>query len=168
MSCQGNPLFSVTKDQELFEAYNREIYELYYHPVDIYRLNYTTSTVDRFYHEDVNYTIPETPSYSLPGYVNVSDNGLAALHKAGQQIERQLFLYFSITLMKATLEELGLNGYTDVPTDGDVVKIQDLFWDIITVDPEGYHSNQRRFPFDYQCLIQPWRRDLRRPRKKKR
>jgi len=163
------PLFSWTSDRELMEQYNAEIYGLYFHMVEVYKLQFKTGTHDDIYHEDVNFDIADTPSYEAPGYINVSDNGLATLTKAGQQIDRQLALYFSRKSVETILVAAGLDRYDDVPNDGDVVKIQDVLWEVITVDPEGYHMNDRRYPFDMQILIKPWDRDaVPRPRRRRR
>lgn len=138
------------------EQINKEMYQLYMHKIPVYKLSFRTDTVDYLYHEDVNRDIPATPTYWVEAFVNVADNGLAALYKMGQQLDRQLWLYMSRKGLEDTLLGLGMDKYGDVPTDGDVVKIQDLFWTVITVDPEGYHMNDSRFPFDFQCNIVPW------------
>jgi hypothetical protein len=140
------------------EGINKELYELYFQKIEVYKLNFRTATKNDLYHEDQNRDIPDTPTYRVEAYVNVADNGIAALYKQGQQIDRQLWLYFSRKGLEDTLLGLGLDKYRDVPTDGDVVKIQDTLWEVITVDPEGYHMNDRRFPFDFQCNIVPWQR----------
>lgn len=134
------------------------MYELYFQKIAVYKLNFRTATKNDLYHEDQNRDIPDDPTYTVEAYINVADNGIASLYKQGQQIDRQLWLYFSRKGLEDALVELGLNKYRDVPTDGDVVKIQDTLWEIITVDPEGYHMNDRRFPFDFQCNIVPWQR----------
>jgi len=140
------------------EAINKEMYQLYFHKVDVFKLSFRTETSNDMYHEDINRDIPDTPTYRVEAQINVSDNGLAALYKQGQQIERQLYLYISRKLLEDTLVAAGLDRYRDVPTDGDVVKIQDGLWEVVTVDPEGYHMNARRYPFDFQAFIVPWQR----------
>jgi len=150
------PVFGAEKDRKFMEALNKEMYQLYMHKIEVYKLNFRTEDVDYLYHEDINRDIPDTPAYILEAFVNVADNGLAALYKQGQQLDRQLWLYFSHKGLEDELTRLGMDKYEDVPTDGDVVKIQDMYWTVITVDPEGYHMNQSRFPFDYQCNIVPW------------
>jgi hypothetical protein len=149
-------LFSCEKDRKLLESINKEMYSLYFQKVDVYKLHFRTSTADDLYHEDINRDIPTAPTYSVEAYVNVADNGVAALYKQGQQLDRQLWLYFSRKGLEDALTALGLDKYHDVPTDGDAVRIQDLLWEVITVDPEGYHMNDNRFPFDFQCNIVPW------------
>ena len=150
------PTFSRSNDRELMERYNKEIYQLYFHEVKVYKLSYQTETVDRLYHEDVNFDIENTPNYLVAGYINVSDNGMANLKKAGQEIDRTLILHISRKLIEDTLFIAGMDKYKDVPTDGDVVEIQDMLWEVITVDPEGYHTNERRHPFDLNILLEPW------------
>lgn len=149
-------LFSSSADLKFMEGVNKEMYGLYFQKIDVYKLNFRTETKNDLYHEDQNRDIPDDPTYTVEAYVNVSDNGIASLYKQGQQIDRQLWLYFSRKGLEDTLTGLGLDKYRDVPTDGDVVQIQDSLWEVITVDPEGYHMNDRRFPFDFQCNIVPW------------
>jgi hypothetical protein len=151
-------LFGATKDRKLLEQINKEMYELYMHKVEVYKLHSRTETVNYIYHEDINMDIMDAPSYQVEAHCNVSDNGIAALYKQGQQIERQLWLYMSRKGLEDTLQLLGFDKYRDVPTDGDVVRIQDSYWEIITADPEGFHMNDRRFPFDFQFNIVPWKR----------
>jgi len=153
-------LFACEQDRKFLEGVNAEMYELYMQKIDVYKLHFRTGTSNDVYHEDVNRDIPDNPTYRVEAYVNVADNGIASLYKQGQQIDRQLWLYFSRKLMENVLSEMGLDKYGDVPTDGDVVRIQDTFWEIITVDPEGFHMNDRRFPFDYQANIVPWQRSV--------
>lgn len=150
------PLFGAEKDRKLMEQLNKEMYQLYMHKIEVYKLNFRTDSVNYIYHEDIHRDIPSTPSYYIEAFVNVADNGLASLYKQGQQLDRQLWLYMSRKLLEDTLLGLGFDKYGDVPTDGDVVKIQDMYWTVITVDPEGYHMNDSRFPFDFQCNIVPW------------
>ena len=150
------PLFGAEKDRKLLEQINKEMYQLYMRKVAVYKLHFRTSTVDYLYHEDVNRDIPDEPTYHVEAYVNVADNGLAALYKMGQQLDRQLWLYMSRKGLEDTLKGLGMDPWGDVPTDGDVVEIQHMKWTVITVDPEGYHMNDRNFPFDFQCNIVPW------------
>lgn len=152
------PLFSCPKDLSFMEKVNAEMYELYFHKIPVYKLNFRTGTHNDLYHEDVNRDIKNVPTYYVEAYVNVADNGIASLYKQGQQIDRQLWLYFSRKKLEDVLVAGGFDKYRDVPTDGDVVKIQDLLWTIVTVDPEGFHMNDRRFPFDFQANIVPWER----------
>ncbi len=152
-------LFTDPVDHELMQSFNMEMYQLYFQKVLIWKLRYRTPTYDDLYGEDINYDIDEIPTFTIPGYVNVSDNGVATLKKAGQEIERTFYLYFSRKLVEDTLLLAGFDKYDDVPTDGDVVRIQDLWWEIITADPSGYHMNDRQFPFDMECPIIPWKRD---------
>ena len=95
---------------------------------------------------------------SLPSEITgVSKGGAGAVAyivSAGNGLES--FIYREID----RLSEMGLDKYGDVPTDGDVVRIQDTFWEVITVDPEGFHMNDRRYPFDYQANIVPWQRSV--------
>jgi hypothetical protein len=151
-------LFGATKDRKLMEQLNKEMYELYMHKIEVYKLNFRTETYSDFYHEDINRDITDAPSYMVEAHCNVADNGIAALYKQGQQIDRQLWLYMSRKGLEDTLKLLGFDMYRDVPTDGDVVRIQDTYWEIITADPEGFHMNDRRYPFDYQYNIVPWER----------
>lgn len=163
------PLFSWAGDRELLERVNKEIYGLYFHLVDVYKLEFMTETVDDIYHEDINTDIPATPNYSVPGYINVTDQGISELAKAGQHVNKQLSLFFSRKALEDTLLIAGMNIHKDVPNDGDVVTIQDLWWEVITRDAADYHMNDRRFPFDYQFLIRPWDREaIRRPRRRRR
>lgn len=149
-------LFNVEKDRKFLEQINKEMYQLYMNKIAVYKLRFRTDTVDYIYHEDINRDIPDTPTYYVEGYTSVTDNGLAALYKQGQQLDRQLWLYFSRKGMEDELLRLGMDKYEDVPTDGDVVRIQEMYWTVVTVDPEGYHMNQPNFPFDFQCNIIPW------------
>ncbi|MCG8430048.1 MAG: hypothetical protein MJA29_02600, partial [Candidatus Omnitrophica bacterium] len=137
---------------------NKEMYALYMHKIDVFKLNFRTGTHDLLYHEDINRDIKDAPTYRVEAHCNVADNGIASLYKQGQQIDRQLWLYFSRKGLEDALKTQGFDEYRDVPTDGDVVKIQDTYWEIITVDPEGFHMNDRRFPFDFQANIVPWQR----------
>lgn len=150
------PLFDAEKDRKLLEQINKEMYNLYMHKIAVYKIISRTATVDYLYHEDINRDIPDTPSYYVEAFVNVADNGLAALYKMGQQLDRQLWLYMSRKGLEDTLLGLGLDRYQDVPTDGDVVEIQQMYWTVITADPEGYHMNFSNFPFDFQFNIVPW------------
>ena len=134
----------------------KEMYELYMHKIKVYKLSFRTETFDILYHEDINRDIPEDATYSVPGYVEVSDPGQANLYKMGQQLDRTLMVFMSRKAVEDELAALGLDRYRDVPTDGDVMWIQDLFWEVTTVDPKGFHMNDRRFPFDFQFLITPW------------
>jgi hypothetical protein len=152
------PLFTCEQDRKFLERINAEMYQLYFHKIDVFKLHFRTETKNDVYHEDVNRDIPSQPTYRVEAYCNVADNGIASLYKQGQQIERQLWLYFSRKLLEDVLSSMGLDKYGDVPTDGDVVRLQDTLWEIITVDPEGFHMNDRRFPFDYQANIVPWQR----------
>lgn len=138
------------------EKINAEMYELYMHKIPVYKLNFRTASKDDVYHEDVNRDIKDVPTYYIEAYVNVTDNGIASLYKQGQQLDRQLWVYVSRKKLEDVLTAAGFDSGHDVPTDGDVVKIQDLLWEVITVDPEGYHMNDRRFPFDFQFNVVPW------------
>lgn len=164
------PLFSWDGDRHLLERVNKEIYGLYYHLVEVYKLQFMTETVDNIYHEDINTDIPDAPTYRVPGYVNVSDTGLMGeITKAGQNTTRQLALFFSRKSLEDTLLIAGMDIYEDVPGDGDVVTIQGYWWEVISVDPADYHMNDRDFPFDFQVLIRPWDRDdIKRPRRRRR
>lgn len=153
------PLFSWASDLDFVEQANTEVYRLYYQPIKVWKLSYTTSTVDRLYHEDINMDISDSPSYVVQGYIDVSDNGLATLRKAGQEIAVERFAYFSRKLIEDTLSELGFDPLADVPTGGDVLEIQGVLWEVIAVDPVGFHMNDRMYPTDLQAFIRPWRRD---------
>ncbi len=134
------------------------MYQLYMQKIDVYKLHFRTETFDLLYHEDLNRDIEEEPTYSVAGYANVADNGTANLYKQGQQLDRMLFVYMGRKDLEDALLGLGLDKYRDVPTDGDVIRLQDGFWEVITVDPEGYHMNDRNHPFDFQFLVVPWQR----------
>ena len=152
------PLFSCTKDRKLLEQINKEMYQLYMHKIEVYKLNFRTETFDLLYHEDLNRDIKADPTYEVAGYCDVTDNGIASLYKQGQQLDRALFVYMSRKALEDVLLGLGMDKYRDVPTDGDVIRLQDGFWEVITVDPEGYHMNDRRYPFDFQFAVVPWQR----------
>lgn len=152
------PLFASTKDRKLLEQVNKEMYQLYMHQMDVYKLSFRTGTEVYLYHEDVHRDIPNAVTYSIEAYVDVTDNGIAALYKQGQQLDRQLYVYTSRKGLEDLLKGLSLDPYRDVPTDGDVVRIQDGLWEVMTVDPEGYHMNDRRYPFDFQFFIAPLQR----------
>lgn len=152
------PLFGSTKDRKLLEQLNKEMYELYMHEVEVFKLHFHTGTENILYHEDINRDILSTATYIIPGYCDVSDNGLAALYKQGQQLDRQIFLYFSRKLLEDHLKTLGMDYYSDVPKDGDVVRIQTVYWEVMNSDPTGFHMNHRDYPFDFQCNIVPWQR----------
>lgn len=150
------PVFSCPKDLAFMEGVNAEMYELYMRKIPVWKLNFRTATKNDLYHEDVNRDIPDEATYEVEGYVNVADNGIAALYKQGQQLDRQLWVYMSRKKLEDVLTLAGLDKYRDVPTDGDVIKIQDGLWEVITVDPEGYHMNDRTAPFDFQFNVVPW------------
>lgn len=150
------PLFDHAKDRKLLEQVNKEMYELYMHKVKVYKLISRTETWDDIYHEDINLDTAADATYEIPAYADVNDNGMANLYKQGQQLDRQLFLYMSRKGLEDVLTLAGFDKYRDVPTDGDVVMVQNMLWEVITVDPEGYHMNFRDFPFDFQCAIVPW------------
>lgn len=154
----GLPLFGSTKDRKLMEQFNKEMYELYMHDVAVYKLNFHTGTENILYHEDINRDIPTTPTYIIHGYSDVTDNGLAALYKQGQKLDRQIFLYFSRKLLEDYLKSKGWDLYDYTPADGDVVNVQGYLWEVMNADPEGFHMNQRDYPFDYQFNIVPWQR----------
>lgn len=140
------------------EQINKEMYELYMHQMDVYKLNFRTGSETYVYHEDVHRELPAEVSYTIEAYVDVTDNGMAVLYKQGQQLDRRLYVYTSRKGLEDVLKSLNLDYYRDVPTDGDVVRIQDGLWEVITVDPEGYHMNDNRYPFDFQFLITPLQR----------
>jgi len=140
------------------EQLNKEIYELFMHDVEVYKLHFHTETENVLYHEDINRDILDTPTYIVHGYSDVSDNGLVALYKQGPQQDRQIFLYFSRKLLEDHLKSLGLDYYQDIPVAGDVVRIQESYWEVMNSDPEGFHMNFRNFPFDLQYNIVPWQR----------
>ena len=150
--------FGCTKDRNLMEQIGKEMYELYMRKVSVYKLNFRTDTFDILYHEDVNRDIEEDPTYEVPGYADVTDNGMANLYKQGQQLDRGLMIYMSRKALEDVLIGLGLDQYRDVPTDGDVIMLQDVLWEVITVDPTGYHMNDRDYPFDFQFAVTPWLR----------
>jgi hypothetical protein len=152
------PLFAATKDRKLMEQINKEMYQLYMHQMDVYKLSFRTGTQTYLYHEDIHREMLDEPSYAIEAYVDVTDNGLAALYKQGQQLDRQLFVYTSRKGLEDVLKGLNLDYHRDVPTDGDIVRIQDGLWEVMTVDPEGYHMNDRRYPFDFQFMIVPLQR----------
>jgi len=62
-------------------------------------------------------------------------------------------LYFSRKLLEDHLKSLGLDYYQDIPVAGDVVRIQESYWEVMNSDPEGFHMNFRNFPFDLQYNI---------------
>lgn len=134
------------------QSLNKELYKLYFQEVSVYLVR-ATATYDDFYHEDVGRTRPATPTYTCPGYINVSDNGMVALYKGGLQLERRLTVYFSRSLLEETLRNHKLDIYKDIPDDGDVLRIQNVWFKIITVDPEGYHAVERDFPYDYAVSV---------------
>jgi hypothetical protein len=141
-------------ERRLMEGFNAEVYKLYFQQIEVYKSS-STATYDDFYHEDINRTQPETYSYKCAGYLNVTDNGLANMYKGGVQIDKRLMVYFSRALLEETLRFEQLDIYDDIPKDGDVLKIQGVWFKIITVDPEGYHAGERYYPFDYALLVKP-------------
>ena len=145
-------LFNDPSERLLMESYNSELYKLFCPDVEVY-LTTSTNTYDNFYHEDVNRTRPLTPTYTCPAYINVTDNGMVALYKGGVQLERRLVVYFSRSLLEDKLRSLKLDIYDDIPDDGDVLKIQNVWFKIITVDPEGYHAVSRNYPYDYAVSV---------------
>jgi hypothetical protein len=160
-----NPIFSLANDRKLFEKFNKEFYRLYYHDVNFYLLNKRTGATDYIYHEDINYDIDSVPSFKIPAYVNVIDSGNVNLTKAGQDVDRKLNLYVSRKLLEETYVAVGLDIETDYPLDGDVVKLQDMFYEIIYCNYTSYHSNETKYPFDLAFLIIPWKREsINRPR----
>ena len=150
------PLFDNTKDRKLLEGINKEMYELYMHKIKVFKLISRTETWNDIYHEDINMDITADATYEVPGYADVNDNGLANLYKQGQQLDRSLFMYMSRKGLEDVLILAGLDKYRDVPTDGDVIILQNLYWEVMTADPEGYHMNFRDFPFDFQFAVTPW------------
>lgn len=153
-------LFVFGPDRELIEKLNKELYQLYCDDIRVFKLMYKTNpSKDLVYHEDPKAYLQDAPTYTIPGYVNVADDGVAALQKGGLHVERQLRCYFSRKLLEDALVKAGLDKYKDVPEDEDVLYIQDGYYEIITVGIEGYHTNHQRFPFDYACLVKPWQRD---------
>lgn len=150
------PVFACPQDLAFMESINKEMYELYLHKIPVYKLNFRTPTKNDVYHEDVNRDIKDVPTYYCEAYMNVSDNGIAALYKQGQQLDRQLWVYMSRKKLEDVLTLGGFDKYRDVPTDGDIVKIQGLLWEVMTVDPEGYHMNAANAPFDFQFNVVPW------------
>jgi hypothetical protein len=152
------PLFGCPTDQAYMESLNKEMYQLYMHKMDVWKLHFRTPSVNYVYHEDINRNIPENPTYSVEGYIDVNDNGVATLYKQGQQLDRSLYVYMGRKNIEDVLSALGLDKYRDIPTDGDVIRIQNGLWEVITVDPEGYHMNNHTAPFDYQFFIVPWQK----------
>jgi hypothetical protein len=136
----------------------KEMYELYMRKIPVYKLNFRTDTFDILYHEDVNRDIMEAPTYECPGYVDVTDNGLVNLYKQGQQLDRGLMVYMNRKALEDILLGLNFDRYRDVPTDGDVIIIQGVLMEVTTVDPTGYHMNDRDLPFDFQFAVTPWLR----------
>jgi hypothetical protein len=161
----NNPIFSVDNDRKLFERFNKEFYRLYYHDVNFYLLNKRTGATDYIYHEDINYDIANVPSFKIPAYVNVMESGNVNLTKAGQDVDRKLQLLVSRKILEETYIQVGLDIDKDYPLDGDVVRLQDAFYEIIYGNFTSYHSNETKYPFDLQFLIIPWKREsINRPR----
>jgi len=152
------PLFTCDGDRKFLEGINEEMYKKYMYEVEVYKLNYQTGTENRLYHEDINRDIADSPHFMMQAHVNVEDNGLANLYKQGQQIDRQLWMYASRKIVEEAVANAGLDPLHDVPTDGDVVKVQGILWEIVTVDPWGYTVGQRYYPFEFQSVIVPWKR----------
>jgi len=153
-----SPLFTCEGDRSFLEGINTEMYRLYMYEVGVYKLNYKTGTENNLYHEDINRDILDEPHFYIQAHINVEDNGLANLYKQGQQIDRQLWMYASRSIVEDAVEAAGLNRLVDVPTDGDVITVQGMLWEIITVDPWGYTMGQRYYPYEYQAVIVPWKR----------
>ena len=147
-------LFNDPDEQRLMEDFNAEMYTMYFPKIEVFKTT-SSGTYDNFYHEDVNRTIPAISTYSVEGYMNITDNGLANLYKGGIQVDRQLIAYFSRALLEEVLRFKKLDIYADIPTDGDNILVQNIMFKIITVDPEGYHSNTRTLPYDYAVLVKP-------------
>ena len=62
------PVFGAEKDRKFMEALNKEMYQLYMHKIEVYKLNFRTEDVDYLYHEDINRDIPDTPAYILEAF----------------------------------------------------------------------------------------------------
>ena len=138
------PTFITAKDVAFFQSKNKEIYKLFFFPVQVFKLKKTQ--VNTVYNEDANKQF-ELP-YSVEAYIPDLPKWQNEMTKFGMDEIRPLRIYFSLDLMAAEGREL--------PQAGDQITVQEDTYLVTQTNPIDYGSNIQ-IPMSHVCELKRFR-----------
>lgn len=123
------PTFIGSKDVQWFGSKNKEIYKLFFYPVQVFKVKKGPFTT--VYGEDSNKQFD--PPYSVEAYIPELKEWANVTTKFGMDELRTLKCYFSLDLMKSKAFPL--------PEAGDQLVIQEDTYLVTQSNPVDYGSN---------------------------
>lgn len=134
------PTFITAKDVAWFSAKNKEIYKLFFYPVQVFKVKKGPFTT--VYGEDSNKQFD--PPYEVEAYIPELPGWANVMTKFGMDELRTLKCYFSLDLMSSKALPL--------PEAGDQIIIQEDTYLVTQTNPVDYGSNIQ-VPMSHVCEL---------------
>ena len=134
------PTFITPKDVQWFNSKNKEIYKLFFYPVQVFKVK--IGAFNTVYGEDANKKFAEP--YEVEAYIPDLPNWINMSTKFGMDEVRALKIYFSLELMSS--KNLPL------PESGDQIIIQEDTYLVTQTNPTDFGSNIQ-VPISHVCEL---------------
>lgn len=134
------PTFITEKDVAWFQAKNKEIYKLFFFPIQVFKVK--IGPFNTVYGEDANKQFEEP--YSVEAYIPDLPQWQNEMSKFGMDETRALKIYFSLDLMK----EKNL----PLPQAGDQIMVQEDTYLVTQTNPIDFGSNIQ-VPMSHICDV---------------
>jgi hypothetical protein len=134
------PTFITSKDVQWFSEKNKEIYKLFFFPVQVFKIK--LGPFNTVYGEDANKQFEEP--FLAEAYIPDLPKWQNETTKFGMDETRTLKIYFSLDLMKEKRLPL--------PQAGDQIKVQDDTYLVTQTNPIDFGSNLQ-VPMSHICEL---------------